>query len=107
MDDPCVNNATCVDLVGGYSCICGPGWNGTNCEMNIQECSSDPCQNNATCIGAIGSYQCVCPPGWTGSTCGLGMFLILFIYLFLLLITDLITDNLLICCYMLWILLNL
>ena len=74
IEEPCMNNATCVDLIGGYSCICGPGWNGTNCEENIQECRSDPCQNGATCIDELGSYQCLCAPGWTGSTCEFGMF---------------------------------
>lgn len=31
---PCLNNATCVDLVNGFTCICSPGFSGTNC-LNI------------------------------------------------------------------------
>ena len=37
------------DQVAGYSCMCDPGWTGTNCSVNIN-CLSGPCQNGATCI---------------------------------------------------------
>jgi hypothetical protein len=29
----CLNGATCVDGINEYSCICAPGYNGTNCEI--------------------------------------------------------------------------
>ena len=45
--DPCRNGATCVELVNGYNCTCVPGYNGTDCETNIDDCSPNPCQNNA------------------------------------------------------------
>ena len=28
MSSPCLHNATCVDLVHGYACICSPGFTG-------------------------------------------------------------------------------
>ena len=29
---PCLNGATCVDLVNMYQCDCVPGFNGTDCD---------------------------------------------------------------------------
>ena len=40
---------TCEDMLNGYQCHCILGYNGTNCENNIDECSSRPCLNRATC----------------------------------------------------------
>ena len=34
--DPCVNNATCNDLVNMYNCTCMPGWTGPICETGKQ-----------------------------------------------------------------------
>lgn len=31
--DACQNNATCIDQVAGYICVCPPGWTGTNCSV--------------------------------------------------------------------------
>ena len=30
--NPCQNGATCIDVVGNYTCRCGPGFRGHNCE---------------------------------------------------------------------------
>ncbi|CAG2204205.1 PLG [Mytilus edulis] len=30
--NPCQHNSTCIDLVGGYMCSCGPGLTGVHCE---------------------------------------------------------------------------
>ena len=47
---PCQNGATCSnDGSGGYTCTCLPGWEGTNCGSDRNECASNPCQNGATC----------------------------------------------------------
>ena len=44
--DPCQNNATCRESgndssveLGEYTCDCIPGYNGTNCEEDINECA--------------------------------------------------------------------
>ena len=34
---------------GVYHCACPDGYNGTNCEEDINECDPDPCQNSAVC----------------------------------------------------------
>ncbi len=42
------------------------GFNGTNCQNNINPCSSDPCQNNGICnlnSTSLQGYSCVCLPG--------------------------------------------
>ena len=31
--NPCVNDATCVDNVNGYTCNCAAGYTGTHCEQ--------------------------------------------------------------------------
>ena len=31
--NPCVNDATCVDDVNGYTCNCAAGYTGTHCEQ--------------------------------------------------------------------------
>ena len=64
--NPCQNNATCLDLIGSFECVCPPGWNGTLCEVEIMECNSNPCQNGGTCVDLIGSYECQCLPGYEG-----------------------------------------
>lgn len=30
ISSPCLHNATCVDLVHGYGCVCSPGYTGTD-----------------------------------------------------------------------------
>ncbi|WAQ94333.1 FBP1-like protein [Mya arenaria] len=69
---PCSNNATCVDLAGGYNCICAPGYTGSCCELDINECASDPCSNGGLCVDLINSCICICVPGYTGDTCQIG-----------------------------------
>ena len=47
---PCQNGATCRnDGHGGYTCSCPPGYEGTNCQSEINECLPNPCQNQGTC----------------------------------------------------------
>lgn len=36
---PCQNNGHCVDLINDVRCICQPGYDGKNCEIDIDECS--------------------------------------------------------------------
>ncbi len=95
--NPCLNGATCRDLVNGYSCSCAPGYTGMHCEskrrlvvrrscmralredlfmthsiLDINECSSSPCQNGATCKDLMKKYTCSCVPGYTGIHCESG-----------------------------------
>ena len=54
---------------GVYHCECPTGYNGTNCEEDINECDPDPCQNGGACLTVDDSYMCACPPGYTGTNC--------------------------------------
>ncbi len=51
-----------------YTAGCQPGFTGTNCEINIDECASNPCVNG-DCIDQINGYVCDCAPGFTGTNC--------------------------------------
>lgn len=35
---PCLNNGTCVDEIGNFTCLCQDGWSGGQCEINIDDC---------------------------------------------------------------------
>ena len=37
------------DQTGGYMCRCVTGYDGTDCENDINECAGDPCMNEGTC----------------------------------------------------------
>ncbi|KAH9505770.1 hypothetical protein Btru_055741 [Bulinus truncatus] len=75
----CANNCTCsppttfsCKPVTG-SCQCLPGWNGTDCSVDINECTLNQtiCSsvNNTECLNTNGSYSCVCQLGY-GKTSG-------------------------------------
>ena len=68
---PCRNGATCLNTApGSYSCVCPPGFNGTNCEIINDSCSNDPCKNGGTCLDTDNEgFVCQCKPGFTGRYC--------------------------------------
>lgn len=39
----------CVDMTDGYRCVCPVGFNGTNCEWDVDDCRKKPCQNQGIC----------------------------------------------------------
>ena len=50
----------------GWQCTCEDGFEGLNCETNIDECLSNDCKNNATCVDGIAEYSCNCTETWKG-----------------------------------------
>ena len=44
---PCSNEATCVNNVGGFECMCASGTSGHLCQF------TDQCQNSSTCSEGI------------------------------------------------------
>ncbi|XP_024128868.1 protein jagged-2 isoform X1 [Oryzias melastigma] len=66
----CGSHGRCISLTAGdFTCSCDPGFTGSNCHENINDCASNPCKNGGTCIDGINSFQCVCPGGWEGPLC--------------------------------------
>jgi hypothetical protein len=76
-NDPCQNGGACLDILpSSYLCACPPGFDGINCQIDLNECDPDPCQNNGVCTESgtddtvlPGEYNCECTDGYTGTNC--------------------------------------
>ena len=70
MNNTCQNGASCRDEINYYVCECVPGYNGTFCENDIDECLVfQDCRNGATCTDLVNDFNCTCAPGYNGSLC--------------------------------------
>uniref|UniRef100_A0A674CY32 Delta-like protein n=1 Tax=Salmo trutta TaxID=8032 RepID=A0A674CY32_SALTR len=66
----CGPHGRCISQpAGNFTCSCEPGFTGTYCHENVNDCVSSPCKNGGTCIDGISSFQCFCPDGWEGTLC--------------------------------------
>ena len=65
-DFPCQNQGFCLDGVEAYTCICPWGYDGVNCETDVNECANDPCDPYAECENTVGAYLCTCKAGFFG-----------------------------------------
>uniref|UniRef100_A0A673W043 Notch receptor 2 n=1 Tax=Salmo trutta TaxID=8032 RepID=A0A673W043_SALTR len=65
----CQNGGTCSNIQGSYTCVCVNGFEGTHCEIDINECASSPCLNQGTCLDQVKRYVCQCPLGFSGEMC--------------------------------------
>ncbi|XP_053405671.1 protein jagged-1b-like isoform X2 [Mercenaria mercenaria] len=71
-DGVCKNGATCLldsTKPEGYRCDCVVGYDGAQCEHNIDDCRPDPCLNGGKCEDLVNNYTCCCPYGFTGKNC--------------------------------------
>ena len=50
-------------------CNCAPGYTGSICDTNIDDCDPDPCVNNGTCSDEVNDYTCTCINEWMGKNC--------------------------------------
>ena len=65
----CGHDRQCFDAWERADCVCLPGFEGTNCTININECAPAPCLNGGTCADRINGYTCSCPKLWLGARC--------------------------------------
>lgn len=59
-------------LLCSWQCV--PGYQGVNCEYEVDECQNQPCQNGGTCIDLVNHFKCSCPPGTRGMKSALPVF---------------------------------
>ncbi|PSN51799.1 Neurogenic locus Notch protein [Blattella germanica] len=50
-------------------CLCPVGFEGKDCEVNIDDCVNLPCKNNGTCVDLVGTYECTCTRHYSGKHC--------------------------------------
>uniref|UniRef100_A0A3B3ZBI1 Vitamin K-dependent protein S n=1 Tax=Periophthalmus magnuspinnatus TaxID=409849 RepID=A0A3B3ZBI1_9GOBI len=66
--NPCYKEGAerCVDGQAEFTCICKPGWKGTRCEDDIDECTDPdhPAGCNQKCYNFPGSFRCMCEEGF-------------------------------------------
>lgn len=55
----CINDAVCE---------CDPGWEGTACDVNVDDCADEPCANG-TCHDALEGFTCECDDAFEGALC--------------------------------------
>uniref|UniRef100_H2Z2M2 Delta-like protein n=1 Tax=Ciona savignyi TaxID=51511 RepID=H2Z2M2_CIOSA len=68
----CGVHGTCRTTRGSYRCRCDAGFEGTHCELNVDDCATSRCQNGATCVDGLNTYTCICDEGWQGRYCEQG-----------------------------------
>ena len=60
----CNNNQWCRNLQGSYECPCRGGFDGLNCEEDLDECSKPGvCPAGSVCTtDEFNAFSCKCPP---------------------------------------------
>lgn len=57
----------CENRGNSHLCICTQGFEGSYCQVDIDECAANPCQNGGKCNDLVNHYTCDCPPGFQGT----------------------------------------
>ncbi|CAB4021844.1 neurogenic locus Notch -like isoform X1 [Paramuricea clavata] len=83
-DHPCEHDGVCIDDDVSYSCSCGAGYSGSNCEiielpcgqdiftdLDLKDqCASNKCPSQQKCMmDTDGNALCFCKPGLSGDDC--------------------------------------
>ncbi|KAL8573408.1 hypothetical protein ACOMHN_032423 [Nucella lapillus] len=66
-----ISCGTCVDVLNGYHCQCGPGYAGRDCDLALDPCVAFKCFNHGTCITHDSAYlpTCLCRAEFSGQRC--------------------------------------
>ena len=59
----------CEDLIDDFKCNCKPGFNGSLCDTNIDDCISASCLNGGTCVDKVNGFICLCKDPFIGVNC--------------------------------------
>ncbi|CAE1256495.1 Fibropellin-1,Neurogenic locus notch homolog protein 1,Delta and Notch-like epidermal growth factor-related receptor,Sushi, von Willebrand factor type A, EGF and pentraxin domain-containing protein 1,Fibropellin-3 [Acanthosepion pharaonis] len=66
----CFNDGIClIDENQRQFCACPKGFEGTNCQTDIMECTPNRCYGNAKCTDWIDDFYCHCPLWSVGKLC--------------------------------------
>ncbi|KAH9492107.1 hypothetical protein Btru_026966, partial [Bulinus truncatus] len=63
----CSGRGSCDSVRG---CVCDKGWEGTDCNTDIDECKEklDNCTTGEICVNTMGGFSCNCPVGYFRKT---------------------------------------
>ncbi|CAC5416599.1 NOTCH2 [Mytilus coruscus] len=68
-ENQCSNGLSVLNV-----CICHHGWTGSDCSIDVDECSradTSPCGERGTCVNTPGSFHCDCKQSYVGVKCEL------------------------------------
>jgi slit protein 2 len=66
--NPCQNNGKCSKIDESYKCECSEGYDGDECQTNIDDCANHKCQFGV-CVDGVANYTCKCKEGFSGTFC--------------------------------------
>jgi protocadherin Fat 1/2/3 len=66
----CENGGTCVEAVGGFTCVCPTSHTGPLCEL-VNSCATTTCFNGGTCSALPSGVECLCSADFDGPNCEL------------------------------------
>ncbi|CAB3373706.1 Hypothetical predicted protein [Cloeon dipterum] len=69
-DCTCQNGASCKEKdSGGFYCECPAGFEGLQCESNVNDCLGRQCEDGKVCVDLVNGHECRCPEGFRGPNC--------------------------------------
>jgi hypothetical protein len=66
-DVTCGGRGECVPETG--TCVCEPGFEGDDCEVDVDDCAMQPCLHGGACTDGVAGFSCQCATGYYGAAC--------------------------------------